>query len=89
VNNGEYYPDFKNDPRPLLFALGNKDPDNCAISELAKILKDAGPQVRTVIVGGDHGFRILDSDGQMIVPLTQQNILRVVNSTLNWVQSQN
>ncbi len=87
VNNGEYYPGFKNDPRPLLFALGNNDPDNCAISELAKILKDAGPQVRTVIVGGDHGFRILDSDGQMIVPLTQQNILRVVNSTLNWVQS--
>lgn len=88
TGDGEYYPGFKKDPRPLLFALGNKDPDNCAIPVLAKLLKDAGPHIRTVIVGGDHGFRILDSAGQMILPLTQQNLLRVVNSTLNWVQSQ-
>ena len=81
----DYYPGVKKEYRPVLFALGNKD-DSCPIPALSKYLSGANSNIDTVIVGGDHGFRIKDSNGQVNAELTQKNILRVVQSILYWVQ---
>lgn len=80
----ENYPQLKEDSRPILMAMGNLD-SLCLLPALYDFLKDSKGNISTFVAGGDHGFRIKDSKGNMDQTKTQRNIKTVVSATLNWV----
>ena len=78
------YPKLKEDSRPVLMALGNKD-SLCLLPVLFDYLKDSKGNISTVVAGGDHGFRVRDAAGAMDPEKTQKNINSVVTASLNWL----
>lgn len=80
----ESYPELKQDPRPILMSMGDKD-DLCLLNILFDYLKDSAGNIHVSVAGGDHGFRIKKSDGNLDKPRTNRNIDTVVLNLLNWV----
>jgi predicted alpha/beta-hydrolase family hydrolase len=80
----ENYPKIKDDSRPVLMTMGNLD-SLCILSVLYDFLKDSKGNIATFVAGGDHGFRIKDSHGNVDQVKTQKNINTVVSATLNWI----
>jgi hypothetical protein len=78
------YPHLKEDRRPILMTMGNKD-EACVLPVLFDYLKDSKGNVQTFVAGGDHGFRIFDVTGAVDPVKTQTNIETVVGVTLNWM----
>jgi hypothetical protein len=78
------YPHLKEDLRPVLMAMGNQD-ENCVLPVLFDFLKDSKGNIQTFVAGGDHGFRIYDSHGDVDAIKTQNNIDTVVSVLFNWM----
>lgn len=75
----KYYPGLKNQPRPVLLVVGNKD-EACVLPVLQVFLKNAPRHVRTAIASGDHGFRSYLPDGKVDTTLTAQTLYRVART---------
>lgn len=80
----ENYPKLKSDSRPVFLTMGNMD-SLCLLPILYDFLKDSKGNISTFVAGGDHGFRIKDSKGNIDQVKTQKNINTVVSAMLNWV----
>jgi predicted alpha/beta-hydrolase family hydrolase len=80
----EYYPTIKTDTRPTLMMMGSLD-SLCLLPVLFDFLKDSKGNVTTIVLGGDHGFRIRDSAGNVDTIKTQTNLDAVSLNALNWL----
>jgi hypothetical protein len=81
----ESYPKMKSDPRPILMAMGDRDP-NCRLDFLYDYLKDSQGNILVSVAGGEHGFRLFKADGSLDEARTERNIATVVSVLLNWLE---
>ena len=79
----ENYPKIKEDSRTLFMSMGDKD-ELCILPVLYDFLKDSKGNISTFVAGGDHGFRIRDSGGQVDEVKTNGNINAVAEALFNW-----
>lgn len=88
LNVGEkYYPQVKSQPRPVLFALGNRD-SACVLPVLRDFLKDSPPHIRAAVFAGDHGFRSYLPNGEIDKVLMIQTLHRVAHTVVRWLALQ-
>ncbi|MBL7670076.1 MAG: alpha/beta hydrolase fold domain-containing protein [Bdellovibrionaceae bacterium] len=80
----EVYPKLKDDKRPVLMTMGNDD-SLCLLPILYDFLKDSKGNISTFVAGGNHGFSIKDSDGNVDQVKTEKNINTVISAILNWM----
>lgn len=81
----ENYPLLKNETRPILLALGNRDP-LCLTPLLYDFLKTTQGNVSTLIGIGDHGFRTKNAQNEVDETQTRHNINSIMPAIFNWIR---
>jgi len=82
------YPNLKNETRPVMMALGNRDP-LCLTPLLYDFLKDTKiGRVSTVIGVGDHGLRSFNQNQEIDKQQTSANIQAILPPIFNWINFQ-
>lgn len=82
------YPNLKNETRPIMMALGNRDP-YCLTPLLYDFLKDTKiGRVSTVVGVGDHGLRSFNQDQELDKLQTSANINAIFPPIFNWISFQ-
>lgn len=79
----ESYPKIKDDSRPILIAMGDKD-TLCLLPFLYDFLRDSEGNITTVVGGGGHSLTIKDTAGKVDQAKTQKNIETMIGALLNW-----
>jgi predicted alpha/beta-hydrolase family hydrolase len=79
----ESYPEMKKDSRPIIMTMGDQD-SLCILNVLFSYLKDSSGNIQVSVAGGDHGFRLKNSDGTLDNQRTARNIDTVIGNILNW-----
>ncbi len=85
TNGGEKnYPKLLLETRDIVFLLGDQDFDSCPIPFLYDFLKDSKGNVKTVVVGGDHGLTIGDRNDEKLKELNQKNMDAAQSIIVQW-----
>lgn len=83
--NEFYYPGILKEQRPVLFALGDNDADNCILKTLYKCasLMETTPDI--LVTQGDHGFNIEEYQEGKTSVKNDKNIDNITDLVIQWL----
>lgn len=78
-----YYPDLKDESRPVAFILGNKDQDNCPLGNLYAYLGEITKDIPVVVLSGGHSFEESDD---YTAPINVYNTKLAIEMGVYWLK---
>jgi poly(3-hydroxybutyrate) depolymerase len=83
----DYYPNLTFETRPLAFILGDKDIDNCPLTELYKLISTCATAFPVVALAGGHGFELgYDDKDAALKQINAVNIKAAIDSAVYWLK---
>ena len=79
------YPDLDSQTRPIWIGTGRND-KACLIPELYQLISHTQGNVSTMVVAGDHSFRVMTPSGELDPEKTRLNRSSVVQGFTSWMR---
>ncbi len=83
----EFYPNLTYEMRPIAFILGDKDQDNCSVTELYKVLSGCARVFPVTILTGGHSFELgYDDKDPYLKQANDFNVKTAVENAVYWLK---